>query len=182
MWPAFPASDYYEDSAPRPRPASTMDVPCSAYQGDAVAVPTFTDLRPTGPVPGYTPAALLHTHRSMCAATFELSACGSTERMRDRLSRTQYCASPYPPDWSWLTNQGASDADSLSLHLPVSLARPQCLAVPLRRYVVRAAPGFACISTFDLPSASRDRCGGRGRNPSSRYISASWRTANLVDD
>ena len=145
-----------------------------------VAVPTFTDLRLTGTVPGYTPAASLHTRRSMRAATVEPSACGSTERMRDRLSRTQYCASPYPPDWSWLTNRGASDADSLSLHLSVSLARPWCLAVPPRRYVVRAAPGLACISTFDLPSASRDRCFGHGRSNSSRYISASWRTAQLV--
>src|SRR5216684_3333706 len=102
---------------------------------------------------------------------------GSTERRPDGFPRIQRCTSPYPPDWSWLTNRGASDAGSLSLHLPVSLARPWCLAVPPRRYVVRAAPGLACISTFDLPSASRDRWIGRGRiSQSSRYISASWHT------
>ena len=129
-----------------------------------VTVPTFTDLRLTGTVPGYTPAASLHTHRSLCAATVEPSACNPTERMRDGFPRIQRCASPYPPDSSWLTNRGASDADSLALYLSVSLARPWRLAVPPRRYVVRAAPGLPCISTFNLPSASRDRCIGRGRS------------------
>jgi hypothetical protein len=152
------------------------------HQGDTVAVPTFTDFRVMGTVPSYTPAASPHTRRSMCAATVEPSACGTTERMRDRISRIQHCASPYPPDWSWLTNRRASDAGSLSLHLPILLARPRRLAVPPHRYVVRAASGLACISTFDLPSASRDRCIGRGRNKSSRHISASWRTADLIDD
>ena len=145
-------------------------------------VPTFTDLRLTGMVPGYTPAASLFTHRSLCPATVEPWACDSAERRRVRLARVRYCASPYPPDWSWLPTQGASDADSLSLYLPVSLVRPWCLAVPPCRYVVRAAPGLPCISTFDLPSASRARCIGRGRSNSSRYISASWRTALVGDD
>src|SRR3984893_15162277 len=133
-------------------------------------------------VPGYTPAASLFTHRSLCPATVEPWACDSAERRRVRLARVRYCASPYPPDWSWLPTQGASDADSLSLYLPVSLVRPWCLAVPPCRYVVRAAPGLPCNSTFDLPSASRARSIGRGLSNSSRYISASWRTALIGDD
>ena len=137
--------------------------PGCCARADEVAVPTFTDFRLTGAVSSYTPAAPLHTRCSMRAATAGPSACGSTERMRDRLPHIQCCASPYPPDWSWLTNRGASDAGSLSLHLPVLLARPRRLAVPPCRYVVRAAPGLACISTLDLPSASHDRCVGRGR-------------------
>lgn len=44
------------------------------------------------------------------------------ERVNDRLSSTQHCASPYPPDWSWLTNRGASDAGSLSVIAPSRLA------------------------------------------------------------
>jgi len=38
-------------------------------QEDKVAVPTFTDFRLTGAVSSYTPAAPLHTDRSMRAAT-----------------------------------------------------------------------------------------------------------------
>jgi hypothetical protein len=35
--------------------------PATSCQGDTVTVPTFTDLRLTGTVPGYTPAISLHT-------------------------------------------------------------------------------------------------------------------------
>ena len=93
----------------------------------------------------------------------------------------QHCASPYPPDSSWLTNRGASDADSLSLYLSVRL-RGRALAVPPRRYVVRAAPGLPCISTFNLPSASATAASVAGGVFSSRFISASWRTSELIDD
>jgi hypothetical protein len=147
MWPAVPASDTTGTPSRDGIMRRRWTCPASLHEGDAIAVPTFTDLRLTGTPPGYTPAASRHSHRSVCAATVEPLVCGSTERARDRLPRARYCASPYPPGWSWLTNRGASDASSLSLYLSASLARPWRLAVSPRGYVVRAAPSLPCIST-----------------------------------
>ena len=99
------------------------------------------------------------------------------------LRRVHCCTDPDPPGWSRSTTGGASDAGSLALHLLVLLARPRRLAVPPLRYVVRAAPGSARMSALCLPSASRNRCNGPGwRSRSTRFIGASWRTAELVDD
>jgi len=167
MWPAFPTSDYYGDSVPRRRHAPTMGVPRSLRtEGDAAAVPTFTDLRSTGTVPSYTPAASPRTTRSRVRVARPRSSHRFEARPREGpigCRFLQHCASPDPPGSSWWTNRGASYTGSLALHLSVSLARPRRLAVPSCRYVVRAAPGLARISAFSLPSASRGRCGGRGR-------------------
>jgi hypothetical protein len=65
MWPAFPTSDYYEDSVPRCRHPSTMDEPCTLRcEGGDARVPTFTDFRLTGLVPSYTPATSPRAKRS----------------------------------------------------------------------------------------------------------------------
>ncbi|MDH3399094.1 MAG: hypothetical protein OEM81_14890, partial [Acidimicrobiia bacterium] len=58
------------------------------------------------------------------------------------------------------------------------------LVVPARPYVVRAAPSLTPNSGIGLPSASTSHCDDQRRSPfiSARSISASWRTADLVDD
>ena len=122
MWPAFPASDYYEDSAPQPRRTLTMCASPYLLRDNSVAVPTFTDLRRRGRCP----AIPLQPRRASLAVYARPRPSHRTaaldERMSDRLSPTQHCASPYPPGWSWLTNRGASDTGSLSVVAPSRLA------------------------------------------------------------
>ena len=65
MWPAFPTSDYYEDSAPRRQQSLTMCAPFSLWsEGATGAVPTFTNDRSTREMPSYTPATSPRVHRS----------------------------------------------------------------------------------------------------------------------
>jgi hypothetical protein len=106
----------------------------------------------------------------------------AAERMRDRLPRYRTALAHIRQIGAGLTNGGRPMPVHFRGVLPVSLARPLRLTVPPRCYVVRAAPGLACISTFDLPSASHDRCIGCGSSKSSRFMSRSWRTADLVND
>ena len=76
-----------------------------------------------------------------------------------------------------------SDTGSRVLHRSHLLARPRRLVVPPSRYVVRAAPARRRDPGVRLPSASPNRCGGQGRtSQSARIHSASWRTAEVVDD
>lgn len=61
MWPAFPASDYYGDSAPLGNPKLRRALPSAhlagAGPGDSRKVPTFTADRLTSEVPNCSPAA-----------------------------------------------------------------------------------------------------------------------------
>lgn len=61
MWPAFPASDYYDSSAPPHRHRPTTAFPsrpagCRIGSGTGAVVPVFTVNRLTGEVPSYAPA------------------------------------------------------------------------------------------------------------------------------
>ena len=85
MWSAFPTSDYYEDSVPRTAPRQAMRLPCQS-EGDAVAVPTFTDLRLTGAVPSYTPAASSRAIAVSRATSATPSVCNLAEWECDRLA------------------------------------------------------------------------------------------------
>jgi hypothetical protein len=62
MWPALPASDYYEDSAPTCGHQQTACLAAArladGQEGDHRSVPTFTMNRLTGSVPSFSPAGL----------------------------------------------------------------------------------------------------------------------------
>ena len=63
------------------------------------------------------------------------------------------------------------------------LAGTSRLVVPTRPYVVRAAPSLTPNPGIGLPSASTGRCDNQRRaSQPARSNSASWRTANFVDD
>ncbi|MGW4898783.1 hypothetical protein ACWEQL_42175, partial [Kitasatospora sp. NPDC004240] len=66
--------------------------------------------------------------------------------------------------------------------IPSSLAGTNRLVVSVRPYVVEAASGLTPNPGFSLPPASTGPCEDRRRafHPA-RSISASWRTADLVD-
>src|SRR5215213_4963125 len=67
--------------------------------------------------------------------------------------------------------------------VPSSLAGTNRLVVSVRPYVVEAAPGLTPNPGIGLPPASTGHCDDQRRAPPpARSISASWRTADLVDD
>jgi hypothetical protein len=66
--------------------------------------------------------------------------------------------------------------------IPSSLAGTNRLVVPIRPYVVEAAPGLTPNPGISLPPASTGHCDDQRRTPpSARSISASWRTSDVVD-
>jgi hypothetical protein len=67
--------------------------------------------------------------------------------------------------------------------IPSSLAGTTHLVVEGRPYVVETAPSLTPNPGLSLSPASTGPCENRRRTPpSARYHSASWRTADLVDD
>ena len=66
--------------------------------------------------------------------------------------------------------------------IPFSLAGTNRLVVPVRPYVVEAAPGLAPNPGLGLPPASTDHCDDQRRAPPlARNISASWRTPEFIE-
>jgi len=80
-------------------------------------------------------------------------------------------------------SRGVSHWFSLLAPIPSLLASTSRLVVSARLYVVEAAPGLSPDPGSGLPPASTGHCDDQRRTPpSAGFLSASWRTVELVDD
>ena len=169
LWPAFLASDYYEDSAP-PRGARLTarlpgSDPADQREGDPEVVPTFTADRLTGEVPSFSPAASPWVRRRPSPWPPGRPHSPASESPELTLGRALQ-PGPDPPGWSRFWTCGGSTTGSYTTYtVPSRLPVPGRLVVPTRSVVVRAAPILPCASRVGLPSASADRCDGSLEGP-----------------
>jgi hypothetical protein len=170
MWPAFPASDYYEPSAPPPGHQQTTCLAASSRDGqkggDPKTVPTFTTDRSTGSVPSFSPAGLSTTtpQSFIVAPDTNIDAetvppgCKEVRRTANPAIRQIHSRSHFLRGFHhWFLHSYTS---------PSRLPNPGHLAVLARPGVVEAAPALTRVPGVRLPPASATCC---DRSPVGTY-------------
>jgi len=187
MRPAFPASDYYEASAPPGAISRRRACPSAALAarqwGRHRTVPTFISNRSTSEASSSTPTASPRLHRrSSPWPPGRLSHRDQKFSNPAPRSRVRTATSPYPPDLSWWAVKGRQTLIS-RVHLLVLLTGPassgsadtsrrcQGCSHPHQRPLDQAAPSFhpAAATTRQRRSLTSIRLqtprGARGFRP-----------------
>jgi hypothetical protein len=159
MWPAFPASDYYEDSAPPWSHRTTAVLPVAnldGWRGGQLQGGSHVHLRTVdgggaqlfpGSLAMSTPQAFLMASQPTLFIGIGVAprACAA-----DRPRSTRFEPA--------LDLRGFHRWFLRSYTFPSCLPGPNCLVVPARPVVVGAAPTLTCASRLGLPPASATCC------------------------
>jgi len=131
--------------------------PQGGGSGNTMTLPTFTTLRSTREVPSSAPAASPHLRRRL--SVWPRSRPPKTDV---GVAAPDGVACAAKPACICQVEAGGTLTGRkhwfLSYTFWSCLPGPDCLAVPARPVVVRAAPTLACVSTLRLPSASPACC------------------------
>jgi hypothetical protein len=163
MWPAFPTSDYYEDSVPPRAISQRQACPPTPWlgigEGDTEAVPPFTLCRSTGAAQLFPCSLATGTPQAFPVASPPASSFRLRSRQTGQAGPT--CTAGRPVSTRFEPVPRLRGFHRWFLHsytFPSRLPDPARLAIPDRPGVVRAAPALPCVFRIRLPSASPVCC------------------------